>query len=151
MRFVKGHKTPQVKVIPPPQKCACGCGGNTTVIKENQPRQGRIAGQRNRFLPGHTFKPNVPLFLSEDRGYKTPCWIWQLGTNGHGYGVKWDGIRLVGAHVWMYLIRGGVIPKGLDIDHLCRVPMCINPSHLEPVTRKENTRRGNRHKKKVAA
>lgn len=34
------------------------------------------------------------------------------------------------------------IPDGLHLDHLCRNPMCINPSHLEPVTQKENTLRG---------
>jgi hypothetical protein len=31
---------------------------------------------------------------------------------------------------------------GLDLDHLCRVRHCVNPAHLEPVTRAENLRRG---------
>jgi hypothetical protein len=36
----------------------------------------------------------------------------------------------------------GEIPKGLQLDHLCRTPLCFNPQHLEPVTSKENTMRG---------
>lgn len=28
------------------------------------------------------------------------------------------------------------------IDHLCRVRLCVNPSHLEAVTNLENLRRG---------
>ena len=36
----------------------------------------------------------------------------------------------------------GPIPKGLELDHLCRVRHCVNPDHLEPVTHKENTLRG---------
>ena len=34
------------------------------------------------------------------------------------------------------------IPEGLTIDHLCRVPACINPDHLEPVTLRINILRG---------
>lgn len=30
----------------------------------------------------------------------------------------------------------------MDIDHLCRNRSCVNPEHLEPVTRGENIRRG---------
>lgn len=38
------------------------------------------------------------------------------------------------------------MPEGLELDHLCRVRCCCNPSHLEPVTRAENIRRGLRAK-----
>ena len=33
-------------------------------------------------------------------------------------------------------------PVGFELDHLCRVPRCVNPEHLEPVTHAENMRRG---------
>jgi hypothetical protein len=42
----------------------------------------------------------------------------------------------------VYELLVGPIPAGLVIDHLCRVPSCMNPAHLEPVTNAENIRRG---------
>ena len=45
-------------------------------------------------------------------------------------------------HRLVYMIMRGDIPDGLDLDHLCRVRSCVNPDHLEPVSRYENLRRG---------
>jgi hypothetical protein len=44
-------------------------------------------------------------------------------------------------HRVVYRLLVGTIPEGLTLDHLCFVPCCCNPDHLEPVTRAENTRR----------
>jgi len=73
------------------------------------------------------------------------CWEWTaakcpLGYGRFGLGRKADGIIL--AHRWAYESLIGPIPEGLEPDHLCRNPSCVNPSHLEPVTHKENIRRG---------
>lgn len=46
------------------------------------------------------------------------------------------------AHREAYKAFKGEIPDGLELDHLCRVRNCVNPDHLEPVTRLENARRG---------
>ena len=72
------------------------------------------------------------------------CWIWTAAKDGHGYGQFCTGGRRskTAAHRWSYERHVGPIPAGLDLDHLCRVPACVNPEHLEPVTRAENTRRG---------
>lgn len=64
------------------------------------------------------------------------CWHWR-GRTLRGYG-KYAG-KL--AHRIAYELEIGAIPGGLEIDHLCRTPRCVNPSHLEPVTQKENMRR----------
>jgi hypothetical protein len=69
------------------------------------------------------------------------CWYWLGADNGRGYGQFFDG-RRVYAHRWVYEYFVGPIPPGLHIDHLCRVPACVRPSHLEPVTHAENLRRG---------
>lgn len=69
------------------------------------------------------------------------CWIWTASRNSYGYGKFFDGSRLVGAHRWVYEFLRAPIPDGLDIDHLCRNKACVNPWHLEPVTRGVNTRR----------
>jgi hypothetical protein len=37
----------------------------------------------------------------------------------------------------------GPIPRGLVIDHLCRNTICVNPDHMQVVTVRENTLRGN--------
>lgn len=78
----------------------------------------------------------------EDRGFETPCWVWTKAKVEGGYGASWDGRRVRGAHRISYDRHVGRIPESLDLDHLCRVRDCINPAHLEPVTRKVNLARG---------
>jgi hypothetical protein len=70
------------------------------------------------------------------------CWLWTGGTSANGYGRFSISGRLVQAHRYSYQLSGRTIPKGLELDHLCRVRACVNTSHLEPVTRSENTKRG---------
>jgi hypothetical protein len=70
------------------------------------------------------------------------CWKW-LGSRGtSGYGkLKHRDLPTEMAHraVWFALV--GPLPDELTIDHLCRNRLCVNPDHMEPVTRAENTRR----------
>lgn len=75
-------------------------------------------------------------------GYDSPCWVWQRALDKQGYGCAWSEQRLRGAHRVIYELLVGPIPDGLELDHLCRVPACVNPDHLEPVSRSENIRRG---------
>ncbi len=70
------------------------------------------------------------------------CWLWLGCKVGGGYGRFWDGICYVMAHRWAYEDRFGKVPTGLQLDHLCRIRRCVRPDHLEPVTAKENIRRG---------
>ncbi len=70
------------------------------------------------------------------------CWIWQGYLNDDGYGrLRWKG-RLILTHVLAYNLKVGEVPVGLELDHTCRNRACINVEHLEPVTHKENMRRG---------
>ena len=70
------------------------------------------------------------------------CWLWTAYRNTDGYGVLGVAGRLVRAHRFAYELLVGSIPRGLQIDHLCRVRHCVNPAHLEVVTQRENTLRG---------
>lgn len=69
------------------------------------------------------------------------CWIWTGTLNGAGYGTFRVNGRTVGAHRFAYEREHGPIPEGLELDHTCEVTACVRPSHLEPVTHKENVRR----------
>ena len=70
------------------------------------------------------------------------CWLWLAATDRAGYGQFKIAGRQVKAHRYAYELLVGPIPPGLVIDHLCRVTGCVRPSHLEPVTNRENVRRG---------
>ena len=74
---------------------------------------------------------------------KTPaCWNWIGATTGLGYGnLRWKG-RNAKAHRVAYELLVGPIPQGLTIDHLCRNRACVNPAHMESVTMRDNTLRG---------
>ncbi|MCC6573302.1 MAG: HNH endonuclease [Planctomycetes bacterium] len=75
------------------------------------------------------------------RDPETDCWQWQ-GALTKGYGrIRVGGKRLL-SHRVIYELMIGPIPEGMELDHLCRLPSCQNPKHLEPVTHKENVRRG---------
>jgi HNH endonuclease len=71
------------------------------------------------------------------------CWQWTGVVTAAGYGsFTLDDATYV-AHRLVYTELRGPIPDGLDLDHLCNVKTCVNPDHLEPVTRAENLRRRN--------
>lgn len=70
------------------------------------------------------------------------CWLWTANAHAQGYGKIKIAKKTMLAHRVSYELYVGKIAKGLHIDHLCRQPACVNPYHLEPVTKKENTLRG---------
>lgn len=72
----------------------------------------------------------------------TPCWLWTPPTSKR-YAQFKIARRHRPAHVVAYGILVGDVPAGLELDHLCRVRMCVNPAHLEAVTHHENLLRGN--------
>ena len=70
------------------------------------------------------------------------CWLWIGAINPNGYGrFQYNG-SIGYAHRWAYEQAHGPIPDGMDIDHLCRVRHCVNPDHMEAVSRRKNILRG---------
>lgn len=64
--------------------------------------------------------------------------LWHGARYGTGYGQqRWRGIR-TGAHRVAWMREHGPIPDGLEIDHKCNVPLCVNVEHLQLVTHREN-------------
>jgi len=74
------------------------------------------------------------------------CWIWMASLNHRGYGkfsvIEGGKRKYKNAHRIVYEFCCGPVAPNLDMDHLCRTRQCVNPDHLEPVTRGENIRRG---------
>jgi hypothetical protein len=65
-------------------------------------------------------------------------WLWLGAGHGDGYGAFDDEL----AHRISLRLHGITIPDGLEPDHTCRVRCCVNPAHLELVTRRINVLRG---------
>lgn len=65
------------------------------------------------------------------------CWVWTDAARA-GYGFLLVNGKKQMAHRVSYELHVGPIPEGLQIDHLCRNKLCVNPTHLEPVTQREN-------------
>lgn len=75
-------------------------------------------------------------------GNTDQCWPWLGAPGSHGYGMIFVARKAVLAHRVMYEMLRGEIPDGLTVDHLCFNRLCVNPFHVELVTRAENGRRG---------
>lgn len=85
---------------------------------------------------------------------QSQCWTWQGHLDQGGYGrLTMDGGHRAlkrRAHRCMYELLVGPIPDGLQLDHLCSNPSCVNPTHLEPVTNRENTIRSFERRRAVS-
>lgn len=101
-------------------------------------KQRAVEGRESRFWSKVDKNGPVPA-IRPDLG---SCWVWTKALN-KGYGAFGDGHKKVrGSHIVAYELLIGQVPDGLELDHLCRNHACVNPSHLEPVTHRENTMRG---------
>lgn len=70
------------------------------------------------------------------------CWRWQATKVYGGYGRFNDGDKSWLAHRFSFVLAGGILEQGKELDHLCRTRLCVNPAHLEQVTRQVNIDRG---------
>ena len=78
----------------------------------------------------------MPEYVEEDHGYLSPCWIWTRGPYEHVYGKR----NHRNVHREAYEAAHGEIPFGYVIHHLCGETQCINPDHLEAMSRADHIR-----------
>lgn len=107
------------------------------VTKKCRRRRPRGLKYKTRLTPAERFDQYV-----DRSGF---CWIWRGAMRFGGYGQfglhAANKTKTVRAHRYAYERWAGPIPEDLELDHLCRNRRCVNPAHLEPVTRQENLRR----------
>ncbi len=77
-----------------------------------------------------------------DKTDPSGCWFGYRKPRADGYTPMLIDGRWTYAHRLAYELLVGPVTDGLELDHLCRDPRCVNPAHLEPVTRRENLVRG---------
>lgn len=124
--------------------CMCGCGQPVPRASQTHRQNGAVKGEYVKYLTGHHRRlASTEYIVDPDTG----CWNWQLYLNDRGYGKSGTkGSENTLAHRVVYERLVGPIPDGLQLDHLCRNPRCVNPAHLEPVTQSINQRRGDNAK-----
>lgn len=87
-------------------------------------------------------------------GLDDPCWLWQGGTDKHGYGYFWFEGKCRWAHRYAFEAVKGPITRGEEIDHLCHNHGCCNWNHLEAkdaLVNRGRRRKANGHALEAAA
>lgn len=85
-----------------------------------------------------------PFWSQVTESPESGCWVWAgVVSNQYGYWTPptQTGLGRGPAHRFAYMHMVCEIPAGLELDHLCRHKLCVNPEHLDPVTHAENRRR----------
>lgn len=134
-----------------PVTLICGnCGRDFTVRTADRKQKfcSRDCGNRSRRSPG-LFSPDELWARLEERSMPIPfsgCQVWLGAVMSNGYGNMYLGggesnPRYEAAHRVAYRLTHGPIPPDRELDHDCRVRICLNPDHLTPVTHLENMAR----------
>lgn len=107
--------------------------GDPLMVREFPPVEDRFWAKVDKDGPVPEVRPDLG-----------PCWIWTASTVKFGYGQFNPGDRMmVRAYRWAYERFVALVPKGMELDHLCRNRLCVNfERHLEVVSKTENILRG---------
>lgn len=68
------------------------------------------------------------------------CWLWLRTLNSDGYGIVRCGKTMRPVHRIFYEHFVGVIPRDKQCHHICEVPACVNPKHIQLIRIADHTR-----------
>ena len=112
-------------------------------VSKERPRRLNVRARDTERSLSMLFQSTLPLrFWARVYADSSGCWLWMGPTTDQGYGQYSMAGRTGRVHRFSYISLVGAIPPSLQIDHLCRRRHCVNPRHLEPVSRRENILRG---------
>lgn len=116
-----------------------------------------VVRRRSGLLLPPSTKKTVEFHLLASRRSPDHCWPWTGYVDKQGYGYHGGTGTFTPAHRLAYEYWVGVIPPGMQVDHLCHTQdlscyagndcphrRCINPSHLEAVPADVNRERAHR-------
>lgn len=90
-------------------------------------------------LPPKRILPVIDRIMAKIIVQPNGCWVFigAITTNGYGH-IRDASGKMRRPHVIMWEARNGSVPKGKELDHICRCRPCCNPDHLKPATHSEN-------------
>jgi hypothetical protein len=77
---------------------------------------------------------------------ETGCWVWQKHCDPDGYPQFSFAGRAHWAHRFSQQVFNRELSKGIQADHICSNPSCVNPEHLRPLGVVQNSQNGARQK-----
>lgn len=122
--------------------CWCLCGEPTNISSDTNLNRILFKGAPLRFKLGHKNRKSPHPYVPEDRGYNTPCWIWQWKMGSNGYGQLWDADagQMRNAHRVLYERRHGPLSENTDVHHRCEQKDCVRLNHLKPMSAAKHQR-----------
>ena len=109
-------------------------------------------GGTTNMLPGQrTRTPLLQRLMSRTKTNENGCYIWtgpHTKRRKRPYGtfsvLMYGKIKTQYVHRWVWLLECDDIPPNHCVHHICNESLCINPEHLECMTREEHIRKHGR-------
>lgn len=105
----------------------------------------RFKPKKSKPLPRRPAVKEIIRFLGKIRygrvpkGHKTPCWLFNGCHDEDGYGQFHFANTSQWANRFSYQAFKGDLPPGEEAGHTCHNASCVNPDHLTPQSKGENS------------